>query len=57
MYILCHGVNLEGGVGPACTSCYVVDPVANQSGCVSCNNLPPDGAALAGAVRPNRRLS
>jgi len=54
MCTLCHGVNIEGGVGPACTSCHVVDPVANPSGCVSCHNLPPDGAALAGAVRPNR---
>ncbi len=54
MCTLCHGVNLEGGVGPACTSCHAVDPVANPSGCVSCHNIPPDGAALAGANRPNR---
>jgi hypothetical protein len=56
MCTLCHGANLDGigGVAGSCLDCHVVDPVANPSGCVSCHNLPPDGAALAGAVRPNR---
>ena len=55
MCALCHGANLEGGVGPACTSCHTVDPVANSTGCVSCHNVPPNGAGLAGNVRPNRQ--
>ncbi len=59
MCTLCHGANLggvaDGGVGPACTSCHTVDPVANSSGCVSCHNIPPDGNAPAGNVRPNNQ--
>ena len=59
MCTICHGTNLggpaDGGVGPACTACHVVDPVANSTGCVSCHNLPPDSGALAGDVRPNRQ--
>lgn len=54
MCTLCHGVTLAGGIGPACTSCHSVDPVANSSGCVSCHNLPPNGGSIAGNVRPNR---
>ncbi len=56
---LCHGANLggvaDGGVGPACLACHTNDPVVNPSGCVSCHNLPPDGNAPAGNVRPNRQ--
>ncbi|MHB8707443.1 MAG: hypothetical protein ACYC9I_01060 [Desulfuromonadales bacterium] len=53
---LCHGASLEGvaGISPACTSCHVVSPVTNPAGCLSCHNLPPDNAAPAGNVRPNR---
>lgn len=55
----CHGDNLNGpaggGVGPACIDCHSVSPVSNPSGCVSCHNLPPDGGAPAGTVRPNRQ--
>ncbi len=54
MCALCHGAALGGGVGPACTSCHIADPVANPAGCVSCHNTPPDGGAPAGNVRPNR---
>lgn len=54
MCALCHGAALDGGVGPACTSCHTVDPVANPTGCVSCHNTPPDGAVPAGNIRPNR---
>jgi hypothetical protein len=49
MCALCHGATLGGGIGPACTNCHTVDPVANPSSCISCHNTPPDGA-----VRPNR---
>lgn len=56
---LCHGASLggeaAGGVGPACTACHAVDPVANSSGCVSCHSLPPDGGGPVGDQRPNRR--
>jgi hypothetical protein len=54
---LCHGVALDGvsGVGPACTACHTVDPVANPSGCVSCHNTPPNGGGPAGNVTPNRQ--
>ena len=59
MCTLCHGANLggvaDGGVGPACTACHIVDPVINPSGCVSCHNQPPDGNAPTGNVRPNRQ--
>lgn len=53
---LCHGAGLEGvaGISPACTSCHVASPVANPAGCLSCHNIPPNSAAPAGNVRPNR---
>lgn len=42
---LCHGANLkglaEGGVGPACMNCHVLDPIANPSRCVSCHGPLP----------------
>lgn len=58
---LCHGAHLggaaDGGVAtaPACTDCHVVSPVQYPTGCVSCHNVPPDGNAPAGNVRPNRQ--
>ena len=59
MCTLCHGADLDGpadgGVGPACTACHASDPVANPSGCISCHNLPPNGNAPAGNIRPNRQ--
>jgi len=52
---VCHpGIGGAGTVGPACTSCHVANPVVNNSGCVSCHNLPPNGGGIAGNVRPNR---
>jgi len=54
MCTLCHGASYEGGIGPSCTSCHSVDPVANPVGCVSCHNFPPNNGPLAGAARPNR---
>jgi hypothetical protein len=55
MCTLCHGATYGGGIGPSCTSCHVVNPVVNPSGCVSCHNLPPNGGTIAGNVRPNRQ--
>ena len=56
---LCHGANYggpaEGGVGPACIECHITLPADNPTGCVSCHDEPPDGAGLAGNVRPNRQ--
>lgn len=53
---VCHpGIGGSGTVGPACTSCHVANPVINNSGCVSCHNLPPNGSGIAGNDSPNRR--
>lgn len=50
----CHGANLEGGVGPACTACHVVSPVANPSGCTSCHgNLLESPLSYAARVGRN----
>jgi hypothetical protein len=52
---VCHpGIGGNGTVGPACTSCHVANPVVNNSGCVSCHNLPPNGGGIPGNARPNR---
>ena len=45
----CHGTNLEGGVGPACTSCHVNGSPITLTGCTSCHGNPPSGS-----VAPNR---
>jgi hypothetical protein len=52
---LCHGLNLDGfgGVGRNCFDCHTVNPGLNPTGCVSCHNVPPNGGAPAGNVRPN----
>ncbi len=55
---LCHGDNFEGNTdtgAPACLACHNADPVANNTGCVSCHSLPPNGAGVAGNSRPNRQ--
>ncbi len=46
---LCHGADLEGASGPACTGCHETSPVTSPSGCVSCHGAPPAGGAY-----PNR---
>jgi hypothetical protein len=53
---MCHsGIGGAGTVGPACTSCHRVNPILNNTGCVSCHSLPPNGTSgIAGNVRPNR---
>lgn len=53
---ICHGAALEGvvGISPACAECHAASPVDFPSACVSCHNLPPNGAAPAGNIRPNR---
>jgi hypothetical protein len=53
---MCHlGIGGTGTVGPACTSCHRADPIVNNTGCVSCHSLPPNGASgIAGNLSPNR---
>ena len=53
---MCHpGIGGTGTIGPACTSCHRVNPVLNNTGCVSCHSLPPNGTSgIAGNQRPNR---
>ena len=52
---LCHGAHLngpaEGGVGPACSSCHVLDPVTYPSRCVSCHG-PLPGPQATGIMKP-----
>lgn len=52
---LCHGAQLkgpaEGGVGPACMDCHVLDPIANPSRCVSCHG-PMPGQQQSSPVTP-----
>jgi predicted CxxxxCH...CXXCH cytochrome family protein len=45
----CHGTDLSGGVGPACTSCHVNGSPITLTGCTSCHGNPPSGS-----VAPNR---
>jgi predicted CxxxxCH...CXXCH cytochrome family protein len=55
---LCHGANLlgsaEGGIGRACNDCHTAGSPLVLSNCTSCHNDPPDSAAPAGSLRPNR---
>jgi len=39
----CHGTNLQGGVGPACTSCHEKGSPITLTGCTSCHTNPPSG--------------
>jgi predicted CxxxxCH...CXXCH cytochrome family protein len=45
---LCHGVNLEGGTGPACSFCHTSGSPLTETGCTSCHGAPPTGS-----VTPN----
>lgn len=38
---LCHGASLEGGSGPACGRCHVLNPLEAPGGCVSCHGEAP----------------
>lgn len=53
---MCHpGTGGSGTVGPACLACHRADPIVNNTGCVSCHSLPPNGiSGIAGNQRPNR---
>jgi hypothetical protein len=53
---MCHpGIGGTGTVGPACLTCHRASPILNNSGCVSCHSLPPNGVSgIAGNQRPNR---
>lgn len=46
---LCHGVNLAGGVGPACVTCHKLGSPLTMTNCTSCHGKPPTGS-----VAPNR---
>lgn len=48
---ICHGARLEGGAGPACMDCHVLDPVANPSHCVSCHG-PLPGQIQSAPLKP-----
>ncbi len=40
---LCHGLNLNGGVGPACSDCHTAGSPDINNRCISCHGNPPDG--------------
>jgi predicted CxxxxCH...CXXCH cytochrome family protein len=46
---LCHGATLNGGVGPACSTCHTGGSPLTAKNCTSCHSSPPNGAAA-----PNR---
>ncbi|MCK9419256.1 MAG: CxxxxCH/CxxCH domain-containing protein [Nitrospirae bacterium] len=46
--VLCHGVALAGGAGPACSTCHTAGSPLTQTNCTSCHGKPPTGA-----VSPN----
>ncbi|MBT1072213.1 hypothetical protein [Pelotalea chapellei] len=50
---LCHGAQLQGGVGPACMDCHVLDPIANPSRCVSCHG-PIPGQQQSAPQKPSQ---
>jgi len=52
---LCHGTDLDGGVGISCFTCHGASPADNPSGCLSCHGVPPNGAAPVGNMSPNRQ--
>jgi predicted CxxxxCH...CXXCH cytochrome family protein len=47
---LCHGASLEGGAGPACTSCHTGGSPLVAVSCTSCHAAPP-----ASATYPDRK--
>jgi predicted CxxxxCH...CXXCH cytochrome family protein len=46
--VSCHGTNLAGGAGPACSLCHLNGSPLTFTGCTSCHSKPP-----AGSVYPN----
>jgi len=42
---LCHGVNLNGGAGPACTTCHEQGSPLTALNCSSCHGKPPSEGA------------
>ena len=60
---LCHGAQLGGGTGPACTSCHVAlapGAVPTPGTCFSCHQSPPAGTTfpnLAGAHAAHNALA
>ena len=51
---LCHGADLGGGAGPACSSCHTAGSPLTLTACTSCHNTPPDSLGPGGNARPNR---
>jgi len=47
--INCHGADLNGGAGPACSTCHLNGSPLVLTGCTSCHGRPPSGT-----VSPNR---
>jgi len=47
--IYCHGANLNGVTGPACSSCHLGGSPVTATGCTSCHGKPPSGM-----LAPNR---
>jgi predicted CxxxxCH...CXXCH cytochrome family protein len=42
--VLCHGVSLTGGTGPACSTCHTAGSPLSLINCASCHASPPSGA-------------
>jgi len=42
---LCHGASLDGGVGPACSTCHTAGSPVTVQNCASCHQAPPAGGA------------
>jgi len=40
---LCHGIDLIGGIGPACAECHTADSPLIAHSCTSCHDKPPTG--------------
>jgi len=43
--VLCHGASLEGGSGPACSTCHTQGSPLTQTDCTSCHAAPPAGSS------------
>ena len=50
---LCHGARLNGGAGPACMECHVLDPIENPNRCVSCHG-PLPGQQQSAPLKPSQ---